>query len=181
MPHIYARNTHDLFFAQGYISATDRLWQIDMWRRIGTGKLAEVLGPSAFVAINSPVRFNIRGDWDADGEVTVLRLRPLPPRLPLESTPTSDLSKASARLNFGLRAMIQARGFRRIVCARVAGLLMTRNITREVARAQDARRFGLPELRKYLPPDPAGSARSSSRARSGGYQLEHSYCVQRDD
>jgi penicillin amidase len=32
---------------------------------------------------------------------------------------------------------------------------MTRNITREVARAQDARRFGLPELRKYLPPDPA--------------------------
>src|SRR2546423_1724336 len=47
VPHIYAQTVEDLFFAQGYISALDRLFQIDLWRRIGTGKLSEALGPSA--------------------------------------------------------------------------------------------------------------------------------------
>src|SRR5437773_5520526 len=47
VPHIYAQTLEDLFFAQGYITAKDRLFQIDLWRRIGTGKLAEALGPSA--------------------------------------------------------------------------------------------------------------------------------------
>src|SRR5256885_1589757 len=47
VPHIYAQTVDDLFFAQGYITAKDRLFQIDLWRRIGTGKLAEALGPSA--------------------------------------------------------------------------------------------------------------------------------------
>src|SRR5580692_4496845 len=47
VPHIYAATVHDLFFAQGYITAGDRLFQIDLWRRIGTGKLAEALGASA--------------------------------------------------------------------------------------------------------------------------------------
>src|SRR5881227_174825 len=45
VPHIYAQNSSDLFLAQGYITAADRLFQLDMWRRTGTGKLAEVLGP----------------------------------------------------------------------------------------------------------------------------------------
>jgi penicillin amidase len=44
VPHIYARNTHDLFFAQGYNAARDRLFQLEMWRRRATGTLAEVLG-----------------------------------------------------------------------------------------------------------------------------------------
>src|SRR5271157_2913385 len=47
VPHIYASTVHDLFFAQGWITARDRLFQIDLWRRAGAGKLAEVLGPSA--------------------------------------------------------------------------------------------------------------------------------------
>src|SRR5712672_211043 len=47
VPHIYAQTVEDLFFAQGYITAKDRLFQIDLWRRIGTGRLAEALGPSA--------------------------------------------------------------------------------------------------------------------------------------
>lgn len=46
VPHIYARTTHDLFFAQGYVVAQDRLWQMEMWRRAGEGRLAEVLGPA---------------------------------------------------------------------------------------------------------------------------------------
>lgn len=45
IPHIFARNNHDLYFAQGWVTARDRLWQMDMIARAGSGRLAEVLGP----------------------------------------------------------------------------------------------------------------------------------------
>lgn len=46
IPHIYADTTHDLFFAQGYAHAQDRFWQMDFWRHIGQGRLAELFGSS---------------------------------------------------------------------------------------------------------------------------------------
>ncbi|MEN0056200.1 MAG: penicillin acylase family protein [Mucilaginibacter sp.] len=45
IPHIFAENEHDLYYAQGYITATDRLWQMDIQTRQAAGRLAEVLGP----------------------------------------------------------------------------------------------------------------------------------------
>jgi penicillin amidase len=47
IPHIYASSPHDLFFAQGYVHAQDRFWQMEFSRRIGSGRLAEILGESA--------------------------------------------------------------------------------------------------------------------------------------
>ena len=44
--HIYAENQHDLFFAQGIVAAQDRLFQMELWKRAGQGRLAEILGPS---------------------------------------------------------------------------------------------------------------------------------------
>jgi penicillin amidase len=46
VPHIQAASEHDLFFAQGYITAQDRLWQMDALRRNARGELAEILGSS---------------------------------------------------------------------------------------------------------------------------------------
>ena len=46
VPHIYARTSDDLFFAQGYVHAQDRFWQMEFWRRIGTGRLSELFGSS---------------------------------------------------------------------------------------------------------------------------------------
>src|SRR5436305_9134026 len=66
VPHIYASTVHDLFFAQGYITAKDRLFQIDLWRRAGTGKLAEVLGTSAIERDKMARAVNFRGDWNAE-------------------------------------------------------------------------------------------------------------------
>lgn len=43
--HIYAQSEHDLFFAQGYSAAQDRLFQLEIWRRQATGTVAELLGP----------------------------------------------------------------------------------------------------------------------------------------
>ena len=45
VPHIAASNLPDLLFAQGYITAQDRLWQMDMTRRYASGELSAVLGP----------------------------------------------------------------------------------------------------------------------------------------
>lgn len=44
IPYIEAANDEDLYFAQGYVTASDRLWQMDLMRRTARGQLAEVLG-----------------------------------------------------------------------------------------------------------------------------------------
>ena len=44
IPQIYAADLHDLFFAQGYIHAQERFWQMDFWRHIGSGRLSEMFG-----------------------------------------------------------------------------------------------------------------------------------------
>ena len=46
VPHVFASTNHDLFFAQGYVHAQDRFWQMDFWRHIGSGRLAEMFGES---------------------------------------------------------------------------------------------------------------------------------------
>ena len=46
IPQIYAQTSHDLFFAQGYVHAQDRFWQMDFWRHIGSGRLSEMFGKS---------------------------------------------------------------------------------------------------------------------------------------
>jgi penicillin amidase len=44
MPHIYASNEHDLYFSVGYVMAQERLWFMDLIRRVTTGRLSEVMG-----------------------------------------------------------------------------------------------------------------------------------------
>jgi penicillin amidase len=46
VPQVYASTSHDLFFAQGYLHAQDRFWQMDFWRHIGSGRLSEMFGKS---------------------------------------------------------------------------------------------------------------------------------------
>ena len=72
----------DLFFAQGFVAAQDRLFQMEMWRRAGEGRLSEVLGPSAVERDRFARTFRYRGDmakeWasyapDAKAIVTALK------------------------------------------------------------------------------------------------------------
>ncbi|MCL0084198.1 penicillin acylase family protein [Dehalococcoidia bacterium] len=46
IPHIYARNMYDLFFAQGLTQAQDRWWQMEFWRHAGSGRIGELVGKS---------------------------------------------------------------------------------------------------------------------------------------
>src|SRR4051812_9889160 len=66
IPHIYANSADDLFLAQGFVQAQDRLFQIDLWRRSVQGRLAEILGPG-FVERDRLARLmHYRGDMDAE-------------------------------------------------------------------------------------------------------------------
>ncbi|MBV8117314.1 MAG: penicillin acylase family protein, partial [Candidatus Eremiobacteraeota bacterium] len=67
VPHIIAQNEHDLFFAQGYVEGSDRLFQMDLLRRFVKGELAEVFGRSALAADERsravPVRAIVGAQW----------------------------------------------------------------------------------------------------------------------
>ncbi|MFN7532541.1 MAG: penicillin acylase family protein, partial [Gemmatimonas sp.] len=64
--HIEAQNEHDLFFAQGYSAARDRLFQRELWRRQATGTLAEALGPRWVARDRAARLMTYRGDMDTE-------------------------------------------------------------------------------------------------------------------
>jgi penicillin amidase len=64
VPHIYASSATDLFFAQGFVAAQDRLWQMEMWRRTADGRLAEVLGQPAVGRDRQARLLKYRGRFD---------------------------------------------------------------------------------------------------------------------
>ncbi len=66
IPHIYAQTEADLFFAQGYYAARDRLFQFEIWRRQSTGTVAELLGPRELKRDIGTRLFKFRGDIKAE-------------------------------------------------------------------------------------------------------------------
>ena len=74
IPHITAENQDDLFFAQGFVQAQDRLFQMDLWRRSVQGRLSEVLGANFLERDSMTRRIQYRGDdateWASYGRDT---------------------------------------------------------------------------------------------------------------
>ena len=64
--HIYAKDEHDLFFAQGYLAAKDRTFQFELWRRQATGTVAELLGERELMRDIGVRLFKYRGDMTAE-------------------------------------------------------------------------------------------------------------------
>jgi penicillin amidase len=68
IPHITAANEDDLFFAQGFVQAQDRLFQMDLWRRSVQGRLSEVLGANFIERDAMTRRVQYRGPLPAEWE-----------------------------------------------------------------------------------------------------------------
>jgi penicillin amidase len=143
VPHIYAATSHDLFFAQGYITAKDRLFQIDLWRRTGTGKLAEVLGPSAIARDRLARSVNYRGDWSAEWAAYGSDTKAIVTAF-VEGINTY-IKGLSGKWPEEFRLAGYAPGFwsPEDCVSRVAGLTMTGNVSREITHALDVQRLGL--------------------------------------
>ncbi len=62
--HIYAENQRDLFFAQGFNAARDRLFQLEIWRRRVLGRMAEIQGPKALKRDIGARLLSFRGDLE---------------------------------------------------------------------------------------------------------------------
>jgi penicillin amidase len=75
IPHIFASNDHDLYFAQGYVCAYLRLWQMDFQARYAAGRLAEVVGPSAVEFDRFQRRFGMA--WSAERSLREFEKDPL--------------------------------------------------------------------------------------------------------
>ena len=74
VPHIFARNDHDLFFAQGYIAASLRLWQMEFQLLFTAGRLSEIVGPMGLEQDRFKRRFGMV--WAAEHSVERFRSDP---------------------------------------------------------------------------------------------------------
>jgi penicillin amidase len=155
VPHIYAANQHDLFFAQGFVAARDRIFQMEMWRRQGEGRLAEVLGPAAVERDRLARIFAYRGDlareWRAYG----------PDTREIVSAFVAGVNAYIARAGDDLPPEFALLGFRpepwavTVPLARATGLSGVSNASSEVLRAQLVARLGARRVDELMPADPA--------------------------
>jgi penicillin amidase len=156
IPHLYAASVRDAFFLQGYNAARDRLWQIDLWRKRGLGRLSASFG-AAYVAQDRAARLLLyRGDmakeWaaydpDAKAEVEafvagvnayVAEVKAGTKPLPVEFKVTASAPETWAPEDV----------------LRIRSHALVSNVTSEVARAQVACAAGIEadRLRRKLEP-----------------------------
>lgn len=156
VPHIYARNQHDLFFAQGYVAARDRLFQMDMWRRQSEGRLAEVLGASAVDRDRFARLFKYRGDIERDW----LTYAPDTKAIAEAFVGGVNAYIARAKRTGSLPPEFALLGFQpgawpvETPLARVTGLAGTGNASSEVLRAQLVSALGAQRTNELFRPDP---------------------------
>jgi penicillin amidase len=154
VPHIYARTDDDLFFAQGFVVAQDRLFQIDLWRRVGVGETAAVLGPDALEGDRFARLVRYRGDPDAEW-----------------ASYSTDARRIASAFTRGINAAIDQTGDRLPVefqvlgirpahwrpedcLARMSGVIMTHNFSSEVSRSGLVAAVGTEQARRLAPTDP---------------------------
>lgn len=153
IPHIYAKSQDDLFFAQGWITARDRLFQIDSWRRSGMGHWAEVLGPSAIPRDRLARLIRYRGDWDAEWKSYS------PDTRQIATAFTNGINAYIKSLKalpteFAKAGYAPALWAPEDVTARMAGLLMMQNVTQEIDRAVRIQTLGAAVDAKLYPTNP---------------------------
>lgn len=155
VPHIYAKNQRDLFYAQGFTVAQDRLFQMEMWRRAGEGRLAEVLGPSALQRDRFARLFQYRGnmaaEWAAYGADTKAIVTAFVAGVNAFIAQSGDkLPPEFAMLGFTPEPWAIT-----VPLARATGLSGVSNGSSEVLRAQLVAALGVKRAEELMPADPA--------------------------
>ena len=152
--HIYAQTQEDLFFAQGFIAAQDRLWQMEIWRRTGEGKLAEILGPSAIERDKFARLMRYRGDMGAEWKSYAPDARPIIESFVRGVNAFIETSRDRLPIEFQLTGIRPEPWTPEACLTRMAGYVMTRNASSEVLRAQLARLLGTARTDELVETDP---------------------------
>lgn len=157
--HIYAETVHDLFFAQGFVAAQDRLYQIEIWRRTGSGELAEIFGPD-YVSRDRIARLvRYRGDMEAEWASYSPHSKEIAEAFTSGINAYVDRNRDNLPIEFELLDFEPGVWKPEHVLLRVAGLLMVRNISQEIARAKMVAQLGIDETQRWYPTDPARELR----------------------
>ncbi len=154
VPHIYARTAHDLFFAQGLVAAQDRLWQMDMWRRIGEGRLAEVLGPSMVERDRFARLLRYRGDLDAEFASYAPDARPIVRAFVDGVNAWIAAARDRPPIEYTLLGFRPEPFAEDVPINRMAALAMTGNALDEIAMARLVRRLGPARAAALRPLEP---------------------------
>ncbi|MGH9835540.1 MAG: penicillin acylase family protein, partial [Blastocatellia bacterium] len=152
--HIYAETQDDLFFAQGFVAAQDRLWQMDLWRRQGEGKLAEILGPGAVERDRFARLIRYRGDMKVEYESYAPDARQIIESFVRGVNAQIELSKDRLPIEFQIVGAKPEMWTPEVCLTRMAGYVMTRNAANEVLRARLAREFGKEFVDEWVETDP---------------------------
>jgi penicillin amidase len=156
VPHLYAASAHDLFFAQGYVHAQDRLWQMEMNRRAGDGELSALFGAATLDADRALRVLGIRRAAERDWQVLSPAARAALAayaggvnaflathrgRLPIEFTLLSDEPRPWTPVDS-------------LTWGKLMALNLSLNMPFEILRSQVAARLGEPVARELLAPYP---------------------------
>ncbi len=158
IPHIYAKNADDLFFAQGFVQAQDRLFQIDLWRRSTQGRLAEILGADYVDRDRLTRLMRYRGDMSAEWASYAPDTRRIATRF------VAGINAEIAMIGDHLPEEFAVAGYRpepwqpEDLLSRAEGFVMTSNANDEVFRARMTAAVGLERTNLLLPLDPPVSA-----------------------
>lgn len=154
VPHIYAKNQRDLFLAQGFVAAQDRLFQMEMWRRQGEGRLAEVLGASAAERDRYARLFRYRGDMAREWTAYA------PDTKQIVTSFVAGVNAYIAMAGDSLPPEFALLGFRPepwtpdVTLSRATGLSGVSNASSEMLRAALVAKLGKERVEQILPSDP---------------------------
>lgn len=154
VPHIFAKNQRDLFFAQGFVQAQDRLWQMEVWRRQAEGRMSELGGPE-FAERDKLARLvRYRGDWDTEWAAYGPDTKQIVGSFVAGVNAFIDSCADNLPIEFQLTGTRPQLWTPEVCLGRMAGFIMSRNAAVEVLRALLVKEVGQQETSRLLPTTP---------------------------
>jgi penicillin amidase len=158
VPHIYASDQGDLFFAQGFVAAQDRLFQMDLWRRANQGELSELLGRKQLEGDLFARVLLYRGNMDAEWRSYHPDAKAI--ATAFAAGVNACIDHLGDRMGDKLPIEFQLLNYRprrwrpEDCLGRLTGLAMSRNFQQEVSRAELLQAVGLEKAQRLAPTDP---------------------------
>ena len=177
IPHIGAANWQDAMFLQGYVTAQDRLWQMDGLRRYGSGTLAEISGPGAVPLDELSRKQRMRAVAEADVQHLTPEERVIFVEYARGVNEFIDTHRSNYSLEFSLPGHVYDPKPWTLVDSAVVGLVLYRNLTDNAAFKYSKAQFvGMadPARARLLFPALGGRAGDSGLECMGGFRRP--YC-----
>jgi penicillin amidase len=156
VPNLYASNEHDLFFAQGFVHAQDRLWQMEFNRRLGAGELSTLFGRGTLATDRSLRALGIRRAAEADWKVSDPGTRAILQAYADGVNAFIDSHHGSLPVEFTALGVRPApwQPVDSIAWSKMVAFSLGQNQTQELMRARLAAKVGAEGVRQLMPPYP---------------------------